>query len=110
MVFVHNNLMIRNRNVFPMQTATGLMTSRAQTMANRIKTAEREELNGTIPVVHRKPVVFKPIVRDSTNKHFSNSNHPTIIYDSAPLDNVLENLSFKKKQKDKKNIGVKLVI
>lgn len=62
----------------------------------------------TLPIQHRKQVEFKPIVTETATKKFSNSNHPLVIYDTKPLHQVMEGLSFKKHLKRKEGMGVKL--
>lgn len=72
--------------------------------------ASHAELDPSLPVQHRKRAVFKPIEGESTSKRFSNPNKPMIIYDSKPLEKTLEELSFKSKIRQKKGMGVKLVL
>lgn len=68
------------------------------------------EVDPSLPVQHRKRAVFKPIEGESTSKRFSNPNKPMVVYDSKPLEQTLEELSFKSKIKQKKGMGVKLVL
>jgi hypothetical protein len=71
---------------------------------------KQEIVDAGIPIQHRKKPEFKPIVAESATKKFSNSNNPLIVYDTKPLHQVMEGLSFKKKLKRKDGMGVKLEI
>lgn len=69
---------------------------------------KREIMDAGIPIQYRKKAEFKPIVAEAVSKKFSNSNNPLIVYDSKPLHQIMEGLSFKKKPKRKEGMGVKL--
>lgn len=74
-------------------------------------TARELAENPSLPIMHRKPAVFKPLTPESTAKRQSNTNRPLIIYDSAPLEQVLESISFRRKPRgNKEGAGAKLTL
>lgn len=108
MTILNNVLSRSHKNSFPNQRAGALSKSRALHLP--VSKTSAQELQSNIPTNHFKQPEFKRIVPDGQKeKQFSNSNNPTIVYDSN-LNNVLENLTFKKPQKNSKNMGVKLVL
>lgn len=101
MGILHTDLPPNRRKAASTQRGGSVSTETARALAE----------NPSLPIMNRPKAVIKAIAPENAAKRLSNDNRPLVVYDSAPLNQVLERISFKKKPRgNKEGAGVRLTL